>query len=194
MEHFWFDVPGYFNANDTKFYKMVAEKAKANDVIVEIGTFCGRSISFLAVELVNANKFVHVFGIDPWSNDWYRQDYGTNTGPWNALTSKAYYACLGILCQRNLQHMITLIRDFSYSVVEMFADRTVFTVFVDGGHEYEEVKKDVELWLPKVRIGGYLGGHDYNHPPVKKYVTERFGDTLQVEGNVWHVVVSEETK
>ena len=34
-------------------------------------------------------------------------------------------------------------------------------VFIDGEHTYEEVRRDIMSWWPKVRIGGILCGHDY---------------------------------
>ena len=33
-------------------------------------------------------------------------------------------------------------------------------VYIDGNHAYEYVKKDIELYYPKVRAGGIIGGHD----------------------------------
>jgi len=34
-------------------------------------------------------------------------------------------------------------------------------VYIDGNHSYEWVKKDIENYYPKVKIGGVIGGHDY---------------------------------
>lgn len=36
-------------------------------------------------------------------------------------------------------------------------------VFIDGDHSYEGTKKDILLWIPKVKPGGWIGGHDYKH-------------------------------
>jgi predicted O-methyltransferase YrrM len=49
-------------------------------------------------------------------------------------------------------------------------------VFIDALHDYESVKQDIDLWWPRVRPGGYLCGHDYNHkwPGVMRAVAERF--------------------
>jgi len=33
-------------------------------------------------------------------------------------------------------------------------------VYIDGNHAYEYVKKDIELYYPKVKAGGIIGGHD----------------------------------
>ena len=45
-------------------------------------------------------------------------------------------------------------------------------VYIDGDHSYEQVKKDIENYFPKVRIGGILAGHDINQTDVFKAVSE----------------------
>jgi len=65
-------------------------------------------------------------------------------------------------------------------------------VFIDALHDYEHVKQDIELWWPKVRNGGILAGHDFNHkwPGVERAVAEAF-NLMQVgvgPDSVWFVV------
>ena len=49
-------------------------------------------------------------------------------------------------------------------------------VYIDASHDYESVKRDIELWLPKIKPGGVIGGHDfsYHFPSVIKAVGEAF--------------------
>ena len=46
--------------------------------------------------------------------------------------------------------------------------------YIDGGHDYDAVKRDVETMWPLVKPGGVLGGHDFcnGFPGVIKAVTE----------------------
>jgi hypothetical protein len=37
-------------------------------------------------------------------------------------------------------------------------------VFLDGGHWFGQVAADIEAWWPRVKPGGWLGGHDYKVP------------------------------
>jgi predicted O-methyltransferase YrrM len=70
-------------------------------------------------------------------------------------------------------------------------------IFIDALHDYEHVKQDIALWWPKVRVGGILAGHDFNHkwPGCERAVAESF-DLMQVgvaPDSVWFVMkVSED--
>lgn len=70
-------------------------------------------------------------------------------------------------------------------------------IFIDALHDYEHVKQDIALWWPKVRIGGILSGHDFNHkwPGCERAVAESF-DLMHVgvaPDSVWFVIkVSED--
>jgi predicted O-methyltransferase YrrM len=55
-------------------------------------------------------------------------------------------------------------------------DNSVDIVFIDAAHDYAGCLQDINLWLPKVRKGGYLAGHDFNHkwPGVHRAVAKMF--------------------
>lgn len=65
-------------------------------------------------------------------------------------------------------------------------------IYIDADHRYEGVKADIEAWLPLVKDGGIICGHDYGDPQfpgVEKAVREVVGDDHQSENAVWwHVV------
>jgi len=71
---------------------------------------------------------------------------------------------------------------------EMFDDNSLDMVFIDAEHTYQGVKEDIEAWLPKVKPGGILVGHDYNirFMGVVFAVNESLGvDEITVKPDIW---------
>jgi len=67
-------------------------------------------------------------------------------------------------------------------------------VFIDADHSYEGVKSDIHLWLPKVKSGGILAGHDFNvemFPGTVQAVCEAFPSSMVqlYDDTVWAVKV-----
>lgn len=54
-----------------------------------------------------------------------------------------------------------LVRARSTEAAKTIEDGSLDFVFIDGAHDYESVKEDINAWYPKVRKGGILSGHDY---------------------------------
>lgn len=50
----------------------------------------------------------------------------------------------------------------SQDVASFFDDETFDLIFIDGDHRYEMVKQDILLYLPKMKRGGIICGHDYD--------------------------------
>lgn len=57
-----------------------------------------------------------------------------------------------------------------------FEDEYFDLVYIDTDpHKYEQLKEEIDLWIPKVKAGGILAFHDYAHPwhpDVKRCVDE----------------------
>lgn len=49
--------------------------------------------------------------------------------------------------------------DYSYNVVNNFSYKYDY-LFIDGSHNYNDVKQDLEDWLPGLQKGGYVSLHD----------------------------------
>lgn len=61
-------------------------------------------------------------------------------------------------------------------------------VFIDAGHSFHAAQADITNWLPKVREGGWFGGHDYHpkFPGVIRAVHDAFGESVDIlNGHIW---------
>ena len=54
-----------------------------------------------------------------------------------------------------------IIRANSEIASQMFQDESLDFVYIDANHAYDFVKKDIQLWFPKVKKSGLFCGHDY---------------------------------
>lgn len=89
----------------------------------------------------------------------------------------------------------------SLAASALFPNGTIDLAFIDANHDYEAVKADIEAWLPKVRDGGILCGHDYGpmaqaagkemFPGVRRAVDEAFGREVRhhIGTSIWSIVV-----
>lgn len=83
-----------------------------------------------------------------------------------------------------------LMEQTTHEAARHFPDGHFDFVFIDADHSAEAVTQDITDWQPKVRKGGWLGGHDYNHkfPGVVQAVQKAFGAKVKLwPGSIWGV-------
>lgn len=74
-------------------------------------------------------------------------------------------------------------------------------VYIDGGHSYETVKRDLELFYHKVKMGGLFAGHDFDNPGTGvRQAVEEFCESHKIShlqaflGDTdWWIIKLEET-
>jgi hypothetical protein len=141
--------------------------------IVEVGVYEG----------ANARRLRHIFKpermwlVDPWAvtktTGRYNEKY-LGAGAWDALFEK--------ICKEFALPQVQVCRALSEQAAPMIEDESIDLVYIDGDHRLEFIRRDIELWLPKIRKGGILAGHDFSgisrrntHNRVREAVLERFG-------------------
>jgi len=84
-----------------------------------------------------------------------------------------------------------ILRGLSVEMAEKVPDKLCDFIFIDGDHSYEGCKADIEAWRSKIKPGGWLCGHDYDHPDqgeVKRAVDEAFGNEIELSYNrTWFI-------
>jgi len=167
----------WFNYHD--FYKKISKKENFK-VFVEIGVWKGHSIIYLSNLL--RDKDVEVYAIDLFNETYKYKKTEEIKYLYDIFKENVKIA--------NLSDKITPIKSISWEASEKFDDDSVDFVFIDADHEYDSVIKDINSWLPKIKKGGIISGHDYFNPcGVKKAVDEIFGDKTKFDGPCWFVEV-----
>ena len=83
---------------------------------------------------------------------------------------------------------VKILRGESILIANQICNQSLDFAYLDASHDYESVKRDIAAWLPKVRNGGVISGHDYKNLPrtnkfVKKAVDEIFGAKVKLIGS-----------
>lgn len=149
MTHFYQNIQGWFDFQE--LYKDVVKSMPSGSKFVEIGTWKGASTAFLGVEIFNSRKHITIDAIDSFEGS---LEHGDIQNFYEETKQN-----LKPLIDRGV---IKLIQGYSHDVVSQYDDNSIDFLFLDASHEYEDVKRDIELWLPKVKSGGIFAGHDYD--------------------------------
>lgn len=160
----------------------------------EIGVWRGET----SFELLSKRPLLHLFLIDPWmagepGTDWYESGSTMPSRP-QADYDYAYKRAMNRLAYFEVDNRFLVKREPSLEAVKSMADGCFDFIFLDGDHSYETVKKEIQVYLPKVKAGGWIGGHDYGNRcgQVKEAVDEAFTDgKLQIgSGHTWFYKVN----
>ena len=146
--------------------------------IVEIGSFMGRS-----TRIIGENTPGFVLAIDDFEGS--RESYlSPKWIKWGEKISSQIYSHFLENCDDLIRtgKIIPMLSKHNEIQIDFQPDM----VFIDGDHEYENVKRDLEFWKSKLAPNGLLCGHDINIEGVKKAVTEVIGEHHNVSDTcIW---------
>jgi MMP 1-O-methyltransferase len=146
-------VPGWLSDEEGEALYQLAKDCTGKGVIVEIGSWKGKSTICLGLGS-RAGNGVRIFAVDPHAD--YRH------GEFKENIERA-----------GIADLVTPVKGLSEDVVGDF-DETIELLFVDGSHEEDDVRHDFETWVPKVVDGGVVAFHDTTwHAGVRKVVAEK---------------------
>ena len=156
LNHFYEMIHGWFDFQD--IYSEAIERSPLEGaVFVEVGSWLGRSTAFMAVEIANSGKKIKFCAVDTWTGFEATEEM---LGVAASLGKPMKEAFL-----ENMAPIIDAVTPFEMTSVEaasQFENGSVDFVFIDADHRYEAVVQDIQAWLPKLKSGGFIAGHDYS--------------------------------
>ena len=169
------DIDGWFNYPNA--FNFLVNSVPDNGVFVECGAWLGKSSAYLCDI---SNQRINIFIVDSWQ------------GSHNEVLTYHKLARQKDIFKIFLENMgdrkFTPIKKLSEEAVLDFEDESCDVVFIDMEHTYEAVCRDIDIWLKKVKFGGYLAGHDYdplNWPGVTKAVNEKLNKFDIIDDTTW---------
>lgn len=123
-----------------------------NDLGLKVGVEIGVEEGMFSEALLKRVDGITLHGVDPWlAYEGYREHVDQNK------LDGFYQTTLERLKKYNFRP----IRSFSHHAADLFPDESLDFVYIDGNHEFFFVVQDLHCWVPKVKKGGIVAGHDY---------------------------------
>lgn len=160
------DIQGWFDFRDV--YDYVAKTIPECGQFVEVGAWKGKSAVYLADRLEDIKKLIKFSVVDTFKGD-------NETGKVDVLQD---------FKNNRGSREISIIEGDSAETASQFDDDSLDGVFIDAAHDYPSAKRDIEAWLPKVKKGGFFGGHDADSEGVQKALND-LGIEYNMIGRSW---------
>lgn len=177
------DIKGYCDFHD--FYSSMLNHIPDGGKMVEVGCFKGHSVVYMASISKPQAKDFTIYAVDTFTGSPEHKKKGI---------TDFYDEFLNNVVSCGVSNYIDPMKMTSEQASKCFPDESLDFVFLDADHSYQAVKKDIELWLPKVKVGGVLAGHDFcvAWPGVIQAVDESFTEFEKIK-TVWKVTKREQT-
>lgn len=130
----------------------LARRVSADEAIVEIGVYRGRTTSYLAFG-ARYGQQAHVYGVDVFD----LRRLGRHSVP-EAEARRT-------LRQQGMTAYVTLIKGFSADVAATWDGPKIGLLFIDGDHSTAGVRKDVEAWSPHLADDAVIAFDDFGGNP-----------------------------
>lgn len=146
---------------------LVSECASSNMKCLEVGSWSGNSAVLIGTRVKRMVGKLY-------SVDWYK---GSTDGAEHLKTIASSINVRDIFLDNmryfNLEDTVEQWQMSSEEASKKIDNHSLDFIFIDGDHTYEFVKRDIQLWYPKLKKGKIIAGHDY-HSSVKRAVDEIF--------------------
>ncbi len=120
-------------------------------VFVELGTHTGFSFFAACQAITRHGTGTRAYAVDTWRGDEHSGAYGEE------VFLRAYrYA------ERHYAGFASLLRGTFDETLPYFEDGSIDLLHIDGRHYYDDVRHDLEAWLPKLSPRGVVLLHDTN--------------------------------
>lgn len=144
-----------------------------NGMVVEIGCYMGESSSIIARY---AEK---LYCIDRWKDGLLETgSVGGSRFEYREMAKVQGQFDAALEGKSN----VIKIQGHSNDLADVLGNDLFDLVYIDALHSYEAVCNDIWRWWPKIKQGGYIGGHNFSvrWPGVTRAVREAFGNPDKV--------------
>ena len=181
------NMAGWGSTKELEFLQSTASQLPPKSLVVEIGSWKGRSTAALFSMFDRSSTLVT---IDTW--------FGSVEDR-SIFYSDVYTADIFKVFMENMETLFgffprpfmvdrtgfLFLRAHAEEAFLLFKDQSIDFWYNDGDHL--QLNRDLELWQPKIKPGGIMAGHDYcdSYPSVKEVVNARF-KFYELVDTIWY--------
>lgn len=165
----WKDIHGWFDYED--LYRELVSRIPDGGTFVEVGCWLGKSIAAFHAFAKEAGKVIRLHVVDTFQGEAANPMHKALLGVHGGSVEKHFrenMAALGI--STGDDGNLTVYSMTSAFAALHFVQKNADAIFIDADHSEAAVRADVTAWLPIVKPGGILAGHDYDEEGVKNAV------------------------
>jgi len=157
------------NQHRDKFFPQLIDKMD-----LKIGVEIGVDVAQFSSRILERSKIERYYCVDTWQDD-----FGSDcpSVSFDKDGNKRYTAATDTLKDFIVKERAMPLRMTGVEASKHFANETIDFCYIDGDHSLEGIYTDIKAWLPKLKVGGILSGHDYKDGP-KSGISDYFGQQL----------------
>jgi GT2 family glycosyltransferase/predicted O-methyltransferase YrrM len=189
-----YNCDGFMSPEELRW---LAEQARKSQVVVECGSWHGRSSRAIADNLPEGGR---LYCVDTWAGSKTEQDTN-HASARDKNGDAAFLEFSENLWDHIASGRVIPLRIHGCHAAHLLRSKGVTAdfIFIDGGHSKGETLTDISLFLPILKHGGVISGHDYRNgmwPDVTEDVHGVFGKYVgnPRDTTVWYTDAAPEPK
>lgn len=159
----------------------------------EVGVWRGETCSKVLARCPNVTLYL----IDRWKPPKKGDSYSRSGAKIAAKSIKEHKEAFDLTMSliKPYEDRAIVLKGDTVPMAKKIEDGILDFAFIDADHSFEGVYNDILAYLPKIKVGGWIGGHDYNGKWEVEDAVHTFFDKRRVTKDVnstWFVRVTEE--
>jgi hypothetical protein len=153
-----------------------------NILFVEVGVLKATTLVHIADKCPNVSSIVGIDSYQPYVDSLeFDCRYSVNA----SLAAMNRHIAQKKISRSSRPEIIDLLLLDCIAAAKLFDDKSVDCIFLDAYMSEEDVCKHTKTWLPKVKNGGVLLGHDVHTTAVKNGLSKLGIKFNELDHNIW---------